>query len=233
MAAWALPRVSALLVAHRRAIAGVRVRQRDRWLLAQLGSAWPVLRGGHRRMARLAAVLRLADDAQFPQRRRGQRPAVLAVRVRAPGRRAAARVRPVVPHSAHQPRGGVSVAPIGLGHAARAAGARAHAAGDERRAGRPDQGAGRAGARLAAALHSPADLRHVGGHGVGLALGGADRAVRAAVPAAARGAGSGRGGRPGQLQRVPPLLRRLPLRCGDDGAAPQPAHRAPDGAGER
>jgi hypothetical protein len=45
-------------------------------------------------------------------------------------------------------------------------------------------------------------------------------------------AGSGGRGRPGQLQRLPALLRRLPLRRGDDGASPQPARRAPDGAGE-
>ena len=48
MAVRPLPRLSPLLVADRRAAAGFRLHQRDRWLLAQLGPARSVLGPGHR-----------------------------------------------------------------------------------------------------------------------------------------------------------------------------------------
>ena len=56
----------------------------------------------------MAARLRHAAGAQLSERERRQRPAVLAVRIRAYRGAAVAGIRPVVSHPAHQPRRGIS-----------------------------------------------------------------------------------------------------------------------------
>ena len=141
VAARALQRLPPLLVADRRAAAAVRLRLRDRRLLAQLGPARPVLGASPPPSGSTALPLFAAPlTRNFLNVGGGQRPPVLAVRLRPPRRAAAAGVRAVVPHPAHQPRRGVP-----------AASARARHAGD----------AARAGAGAPVRSHAPADLSRV------------------------------------------------------------------------
>jgi hypothetical protein len=86
-------------------------------------------------------------------------------------------------------------------------------------------------ARLAAAVRAPADLCHLG-RPSGCCWARAAASCSAALPAAA-GARAGRRGRPGQLQRLPALFRRLPVSGGDDGRRIRCAARPPARAGQR
>ena len=145
----------------------VRLRQRHRRLLAQLGPARPVLGRGHRRMARRAAAAGHAAGAQFPHRRSGQRPSVLALRLRAPRRAAADWSSACGSTSSASParrcsrrgrwRWPPSACLLVLALGAPIASHPPADAGD---------GAGRAGAGLDPAVPAPADLCHLGRRGL-------------------------------------------------------------------
>ena len=163
----------------------------------------------------------VAVDAQLPRCGRRQRPAVLAVRVRAHRRAAAAGVRPVVSHPAHQPR--ATVFPprrLAIGTAvtllvlALAAPVMSQAPADL--------------AVVPTALAfdwlllfvHPLTYCHVGPHSSGLLLAGALLLLFVLARHAAARASTDRRGRRRQLQWLPPLFRRLPLCRRDHGAAP-------------
>ena len=164
--------------------------------------------------------------AQLPGRRRGRRPAVLALRLRAPGRAAAAAVRPVVPRPAHHAGGGVPAARAGPGHA----GQRCWRWRWRRRwpgQGPADLATVPAVLSLDWWLLFVHPLMYATDAGVAWALVGGALAGADGAAAVARGPArrAGGGGRPGQLQRLPALLRRLPLRRDHDGAAPRRPRR--------
>ncbi len=196
-----------------------------------MGPAGAILRGHHRRMARWAARVRHAVDTQLSERKRRQRPAVLAVRIRSYRGAAVADLRPVVPHPAHQPRRGLSATRACRGLATCAVGIVPGAAGREPGRGRPFPGSGSARTRLVLPVLAAADVRHLGRRRVGVRDWRDLAPVRPAGPAAWCCL-TGRRGAPGQLQRLPPLLRGLPLRRHRHGAAsgwnPGPATRPGD-----
>ena len=202
-------------------------RLRHRRLLAELGPARPVLRHRHRRMAGRAAVPGLAAGAQFPGRApSSDRLFSLFVFVHL-GVPLLLVFGAVVPHPAHQPRRGVPAARPGAGHRGEPAGAGAGAAGAQPGAGRP-----RAWCPEPLALDwfllfiHPLDRRHLGRIRLGAVAGRARAAVRAALPARRAAPAPVAQVDPDQLQRLPPLRRRLPLRRHHDGAASErPARR--------
>src|SRR5574337_107642 len=147
----ALARLQALLVADGRAVDRVRVRQRDRRLLARVGPARRLFGARHRRMVRRLAAAGGAAGAQLPPPRRDHRPPVFALRLRPPRRAAADGVRVVVPRPAHDPRRGRSAARAGVRAGRRAGRAGAGLAGGDPAARRPDDDARRARAAVLAA----------------------------------------------------------------------------------